>query len=133
MLRYTSMPAILTESGFMDNLEEAKTMLDPVFQKADAEATCRGICKYFDVTYIEESNIPTKSITKESSKEDIKWLQDRLNKELPGESNIPLTVDGIYGNKTRIAVLIHWEKLGWNKDGSGDGWRAGAKTIKSLS
>ncbi len=37
------MPVILIESGFMDNLEEAKTMLDPEFQKADAEATCRGI------------------------------------------------------------------------------------------
>ncbi|WP_228351228.1 SPOR domain-containing protein [Variimorphobacter saccharofermentans] len=36
----------------MDNLDEAKTMLDPEFQKADAEATCRGICKFFGVTYI---------------------------------------------------------------------------------
>lgn len=38
----------------MDNLEEAKTMLDPEFQKADAEATCRGICKFFGVTYVPE-------------------------------------------------------------------------------
>nr|WP_308742787.1 N-acetylmuramoyl-L-alanine amidase [uncultured Anaerocolumna sp.] len=43
VLRHTNMPVILIESGFMDNLEEAKTMLDPEFQKADAEATCRGI------------------------------------------------------------------------------------------
>lgn len=54
VLRNTNMPAILTESGFMDNLEEAKTMLDPEFQKADAEATCRGICKFFGVTYVSE-------------------------------------------------------------------------------
>lgn len=132
VLHNATMPAILTESGFMDNLEEAKTMIDPKFQKADAEATCRGICKYFGVTYIEEFKMPTKSITKGSSKEDIKWLQDRLNKALPDESNIPLMIDGIYGNKTRIAVLIYWEKLRWNKDGTGDGWRAGAKTINSL-
>lgn len=54
VLRHTNMPAILTESGFMDNLEEAKTMLDPEFQKADAEATCRGVCKFFGVTYVPE-------------------------------------------------------------------------------
>lgn len=132
VLHNATMPAILTESGFMDNIIEAKTMIDPVFQKADAEATCRGICKFFGVTYIEEFIIPIKSITKGSSKEDIKWLQDRLNKELAEESNIPLNVDGIYGNKTRIAVLIYWEKAGWNKDGKADGWRAGAKTINSL-
>jgi N-acetylmuramoyl-L-alanine amidase len=132
VLRNATMPAILTESGFMDNIEEAKTMIDPVFQKADAEATCRGICKYFGVTYLEEFNMPTKSITKRSSKEDIKWLQDRLNNALSDESNIPLKVDGIYGNKTRIAVLIYWEKLRWNKEGTGDGWRVGAKTINSL-
>lgn len=132
VLHNAIMPAILTESGFMDNLEEAKTMIDPVFQKADAEATCRGICKYFGVTYIEEFSMPAQSITKESSKEDIKWLQDRLNRALPDESYIPLKVDGIFGNKTRIAVLIYWEKAGWNRDGKADGWRAGAKTINSL-
>jgi N-acetylmuramoyl-L-alanine amidase len=54
VLRYTNMPAILTESGFMDNLEEAKTMLDPEFQKADAEATCRGICTFLGVDYVLE-------------------------------------------------------------------------------
>lgn len=53
VLRNTRMPAILTESGFMDNMVEAKYMLDPEFQRKDAEATCKGICKTFDVTYVE--------------------------------------------------------------------------------
>lgn len=131
VLRNATMPAILTESGFMDNLEEAKTMIDPVFQKADAEATCRGICKFFGITYIEESATPTKSITKNSSKEDIKWLQEKLNKTL--KDKWPIKVNGIYDNSTRIAVLICWELLGWNKDGSADGWKAGAKTISILA
>ena len=55
VLRNTNMPAVLTESGFMDNLAEAETMLDPDFQKADGEATCRGICKFFGVTYVPET------------------------------------------------------------------------------
>lgn len=53
-LNRTKMVAVLTESGFMDNINEAKRMLDPKFQKADGEATCRGICRYFGVKYIEE-------------------------------------------------------------------------------
>lgn len=52
VLRNTKMPAILTESGFMDNLSDAKYMLDPTFQKNDAEATCKGICETFGVTYV---------------------------------------------------------------------------------
>lgn len=54
VLSHTKMTAVLTESGFMDYQPEAERMLDPKFQKSDAEATCRGICKYFDVKYIEE-------------------------------------------------------------------------------
>ncbi|MEG1410503.1 N-acetylmuramoyl-L-alanine amidase [Clostridium sp.] len=53
VLSATKMPAILTESGFMDNMTEAVKMLDPKFQVADAEATCKGICKTFGVKYIE--------------------------------------------------------------------------------
>lgn len=58
VLRNTRMPAILTESGFMDNLDEAKYMLDPAFQRADAEATCRGICKTFNVPYVAPNEEP---------------------------------------------------------------------------
>lgn len=52
VLRNTNMPAILTESGFMDSVVEYKDMLDPTFQKNDAEVTCKGICKTFGVTYV---------------------------------------------------------------------------------
>ncbi len=135
VLRNTSMPAILTESGFMDNLTEAKTMLAPEFQKADAEATCRGICKYFGVTYIPEKAeyIPVRNITRTSSKKDIMWLQEKLNVALPGETYIPLTIDGVYGTKTRIAVLMYWESKGWKQDGKEDGWTVAGGTISVLA
>lgn len=55
VLSHTNMPAVLTESGFMDYENEAKKMLDSDFQKSDAKATCKAICKYFDVDYIEET------------------------------------------------------------------------------
>lgn len=76
--------------------------------------------------------MPTNTITKESSVDDIKWLQEKINKVLVGESFVPLTVSGVYDNKTRIAVLIYWEKLGWNKDGKDTGWKAGKKTMEAL-
>lgn len=130
VLRHTNMPAILTESGFMDNLEEARTMLDPGFQKADAEATCRGICKYFGVTYIPEKDdyIPIAPINKESNTKDIKWLQEKLNKANP---NYTIPVDGKYGPKTRIAVLMYAESKGWDWSKS-TGYSAGQGTINSL-
>jgi N-acetylmuramoyl-L-alanine amidase len=52
VLRKTKMPAILCECGFMDNLEEAKLMLDENYQRTVAEAIGRGICAYLGVKYV---------------------------------------------------------------------------------
>ena len=59
VLRNTKMPAILTESGFMDNMTEVVDMLDTNFQQADAEATCKGLCKAFGVTYVKPNEEET--------------------------------------------------------------------------
>lgn len=78
--------------------------------------------------------MPTKTITKYSTKEHIMWLQEKLNSVLDKkESFIPLSVDGIYGNKTRIAVLMYWEQLGLNKNGSDTGWKVGKTTRTALN
>ncbi len=75
VLRNTKMPAVLTESGFMDNVNEAERMLDPKFQKEDAEATCKAICKYFGVAYRKEST----PIASNKTKFKIKVLSNTLN------------------------------------------------------
>lgn len=124
--------AILLELAFMTNLEEVKLFGSKAFWKECAVEVAMGICEYTGIKYIKESSVPTKTITKGSPVEDIKWLQVKLNIFLDGHSFIPLKVDGIYGNKTRIAVLILWESIGWNKDGEDDGWRVGSKTINKL-
>ena len=51
ILRQTNMPAILIEYGFMDYEEEAIKMLNPNWYEKLAEDTCKGICKYLDITY----------------------------------------------------------------------------------
>jgi N-acetylmuramoyl-L-alanine amidase len=131
VLRNTTMPAILTESGFMDNLKEAKTMLDPVFQKQIAEAMCKGICDYFSVDYKDESikKVPTAPITPKSSNNDIKWLQESLNAAKLGV-NIPVT--GKYCPMTRIGVLIFWETKKWKRDMKEHGLSVATGTIDAL-
>lgn len=124
--------AILVELAFMTNLREAtELMANENYWKESAAEIAKGLCEYVGKKYIEESKTPIKTITKDSSKEDIKWLQERLNVIL--KDKWPLQVNSVYDNNTRIAVLILWESLGWNEDGSGDGWRAGKNTINALA
>jgi len=59
VVKYTLMPAILSENGFMDMFFEAKLMLNEDFQNEVAEEHCKGICDYFGLIYIppkKESN-----------------------------------------------------------------------------
>lgn len=51
VLRGTNMPATLIEYGFMDYKAEALKMVDPKWYNKLAEDTCKGICKYFNISY----------------------------------------------------------------------------------
>jgi N-acetylmuramoyl-L-alanine amidase len=51
VLKYTSMPAILCECGFMDNKIEAELMKSTAFRKECSQEIAKGICSYFGVTY----------------------------------------------------------------------------------
>lgn len=52
VLRKTTMPAILSENGFMDMLYEAELMLKESFQREVAREHAMGICEYFGVPYV---------------------------------------------------------------------------------
>lgn len=51
VLRETSMPAILTENGFIDHPMDATKLKDPNFRHALAVAHAKGICDYFGIQY----------------------------------------------------------------------------------
>jgi len=51
VLRQTSMPAILTESGFINTAADANELRDPGFRQELAVAHAKGICEYFGLTY----------------------------------------------------------------------------------
>lgn len=103
--------AILVELAFMTNLREATEMMaNKEFWKESAKEICMGVCEFAKVKYVPEKYIPSKAISPNSSKADIKWAQEKLNGVLPNW--VPrLTTDGVYGPKTRIAVLIYWDQL----------------------
>jgi N-acetylmuramoyl-L-alanine amidase len=56
VLKETSMPAFLTENGFIDNATDAAKLKDPNFRHALAVAHTKGICDYFGVQYREGGN-----------------------------------------------------------------------------
>lgn len=125
--------AILVELAFMTNLYEAvELMASENFWKECAQEICKGLCEYTGIKYVPENNIPIKSITPVSSKEDIKWAQERFNAVLP-DWFPKLNVDGDYGPKTRIAVLVYWDMLGWGSHMQDDGTKIGTSTREALA
>lgn len=76
---------------------------------------------------------PEEVITPASEFLAIVWLQNRLNSCLKSRTDFTeLAVDGIYGAKTRAALLLYWKTLGW-KEGANNGWEAGNKTKAALA
>lgn len=51
VLRETKMEAVLVESGFITNVEEANNLASPSFQAKEAEGAARAICSLFQVPY----------------------------------------------------------------------------------
>jgi len=130
--------AILIEMAFMTNLREAVAMMaNEAYWKESARKICKGICEYTGVKYKPENNMPSATVTPQSSKNDIRWVQERLNTVLPQIYNpikdiVPLKVDGNFGPKTRIATLLYWDALGWGKHMNDDGTRIGKNTREAL-
>lgn len=58
VLRKTSMPAVLTESGFIDTAEDAAKLANPDFRQQLARAHAKGICEYFGVEFKEQESAP---------------------------------------------------------------------------
>ncbi|SDH60511.1 N-acetylmuramoyl-L-alanine amidase family protein [Desulfosporosinus hippei] len=51
VLRETSMPAILTENGFIDKVDDVEKLKETSFRQALAVAHAKGICDYFGIIY----------------------------------------------------------------------------------
>ena len=51
VLHATTMPAVLVESGFMTNLEEAKLLRSEAYRRTVARAIAKGVCDYYGKGY----------------------------------------------------------------------------------
>ena len=121
-LSKTNMPALLTESGFMDYLPEAKRMLDPEFQKKDAEATCKGICKYFGVTYIPPTNDKVEESAKPSTDNKSVFVVGAYNKAVKVTADVLNVRDGRGSDYKKIGTLKKGDVVTvWTIDKAKDG------------
>ena len=122
-------------------------MLDKEHQKEAMAKLSSSLHNPVRVDFIKANTIANKAVstqygypkmmkkeemTPEASKVDIKWAQEKLNTVIPSWL-LKLTVDGIYGPKMRIAVLVYWDQLGWGKDMADDGTRIGKATREALA
>jgi len=120
----------IIENSFHTNPTSTKWLLNDANLKKLAQVQAKTIADYFKLS--KKSTTPSKSITPDSTKEDIKWAQKRLNEVLP-DWFPKLKVDGSYGPKTRIAVLVYWDMLGWGTHMRDDGTKIGKSTIGALA
>lgn len=51
VIKYTKMPAILPECGFMDNKREALLLLSDNYRRETAKEIAQGVCEYYGVKY----------------------------------------------------------------------------------
>ncbi len=59
VIKNTAMPAILTENGFIDTVQDADKLKQQFYITALAEAHAKGVCEYLGITYsTSNSNAP---------------------------------------------------------------------------
>ena len=80
VLKQTNMPAVLVEGGFMTNLEEANLLRNTKYRKLCAEGICKGICAFFDVKYIPESEEEEEQVKRYQKIEDLPYGKDVIQK-----------------------------------------------------
>lgn len=99
VLRETNIPSILVEAGFMDNLNEAKLMLDVEYQNKVAKAILCGVNSYFGK--VKEIESPYSSWAKEA----MEWgIENNLTDGSNPKQELTL--------ERFITILYRYNKLG---------------------
>lgn len=112
VLNQTKMPAVLVEGGFMTNLEEANLLRTTTYRKLCAEGICKGICTFFGVDYIPESE-EEDSVKRYQKIEDLPYGKDVIQKlvdegVLSGDKNGDLNLSE---DMVRIFMILARKKV----------------------
>lgn len=103
----------LIEAGFMTNLDEARLMINPLFQTEVGDEACQGVCNYLGVNYIPRANLDAYPTLRTSNRSNFVFLLQFLLNQYGAN----LVVDGIFGAKTETAVRQFQETNSLTVDG----------------
>ncbi|MDE5562833.1 MAG: N-acetylmuramoyl-L-alanine amidase [Clostridiales bacterium] len=93
-------PAVVIETGYLTNFDEAKLMHDPDYIHNVAEYATMGICEYFGMPYVPHSPTAYKLRAQIGMRgKNIKLIQAALC-----VNGYTVDIDGVYGKNTDIAV-----------------------------
>lgn len=117
MLKYTKMPAVLTEGGFMDSRVDRRAMDDPAKCKAQGYGAADGAAAFLGRVLesgpvIVPAGVKRSYYLKGDKGAEIIELQQDLN-----EAGFKIAIDGIFGDDTRTAVIAFQKKYGLDADG----------------
>jgi N-acetylmuramoyl-L-alanine amidase len=120
VLTGTTMPAILTESLFVTNKQDAALLASPEFRQKLAEAHARAICKYFKIPYEgeEEGDMSTMNLRENEKQGDMfVWATSSpfTTNDMWSRVECWLT---FYNESTRDAEVLLW----CNTEGNKDSW-----------
>lgn len=90
IVKGTNMPAILIEAGFMDNLTEAKLLLQDSYRRECAVELAKATCEVFGITY-KASTTTAKTSTAASTKKEQPYPYDTKK----GIGTIKILVDAL--------------------------------------
>ena len=123
--RYANLKNATTPREYLEFIKRDGYATSSSYVNSNMNVISRHDLERFDWESVEKGNpyqLIKRSLTTGSKGESVKWLQYELN-----EHGANLTIDGVFGKQTKLAVLLFQKDHGLTQDGI-----AGPKTFAAL-
>lgn len=123
--RYANLKNATTPREYLEFIKRDGYATSSSYVNSNMNVISRHDLERFDWESVEKGNpyqLTKRSLTTGSKGESVKWLQYELN-----EHGANLTIDGVFGKQTKLAVLLFQKDHGLTQDGI-----AGPKTFAAL-
>ena len=123
--RYANLKNATTPREYLEFIKRDGYATSSSYVNLNMNVISRHDLERFDWESVEKGNpyqLTKRSLTTGSNGESVKWLQYELN-----EHGANLTIDGVFGKQTKLAVLLFQKDHGLTQDGI-----AGPKTFAAL-